>query len=171
MRKGLLLAVFTVFTVISASAQKFALIDMEYICGKIPEYIQATEELEQLSAELQEEVEAKMKEVQQMYTDYQNNLSKFSDAQKTSKEEEIIKKEREVAELKRQYFGNDGEMAKRQQQLIGPIENDIYEAVKLLSERNEYSLVLDRASATSVMFASPRIDISNDVLSTLGYSN
>lgn len=171
MKKLILLSVFTVFAVLSANAQKFALIDMEYICERIPEYVQGTAQLEKLSSQYQTEVEAMAAEVKTLFTDYQDNYAKLSDAQKAQKEEAIVSKEREVAELKRKYFGNDGEMAKQQQQLLGPIEDDVYEAVKQISERNGYSLVLDRASATSVIFASPRIDISDEVLSALGYSN
>mgnify|MGYP000763475565 FL=1 len=95
----------------------------------------------------------------------------MSAAQKSQKEEAIIAKEKEAAELRKKYFGPEGEMAKKQQALINPIQDKIYEAVKQIAQQNRYDAVVDRSSAQSIIFASPRIDISNEVLSKLGYSN
>ncbi|MBO5080492.1 MAG: OmpH family outer membrane protein, partial [Bacteroidaceae bacterium] len=95
----------------------------------------------------------------------------LSATQRTQKEEAIIAKEKEAAELRQKYFGPEGEMAKKEEALIAPIQNQIYEAVKQISQQRGYDAVIDRASATSIIFASPRIDISNEVLSKLGYSN
>ena len=95
----------------------------------------------------------------------------MSAAQKSQKEEAIIAKEKEAAELRKKYFGPEGEMAKKQQALINPIQDKIYEAVKQIAQQNGYDAVVDRSSAQSIIFASPRIDISNEVLSKLGYSN
>ena len=95
----------------------------------------------------------------------------LSATQRTQKEEAIVAKEKEVAELRRMYFGPEGEMAKKEEALIAPIQNRIYEVVKQISMQKGYDAVIDRASATSIIFASPRIDISNEVLAKLGYSN
>ena len=95
----------------------------------------------------------------------------MSATQKNQKEEAIVAKEREAAELRQKYFGPEGEMAKKQEALITPIQDKVYEAVKQISLQKGYDAVIDRASATSVIFASPRIDISNEVLTKLGYSN
>jgi glutamate 5-kinase len=105
-----------------------------------------------------------------MYTSYQNKMSRLSDAQKKVQEDAIVAKEKSAAELKRKYFGPDGELAKLRQNLIKPIQDQIYNAAKALSERYGYSIVIDRASASSIIFASPSIDISEDVLAKMGYS-
>ena len=86
-------------------------------------------------------------------------------------DEEIVAKEKEAAELKRKYFGPEGELFKKRESLMKPIQDEIYNAVKELAEQKSYSVVVDRASAASIIFASPRIDISNEVLAKLGYSN
>ena len=101
---------------------------------------------------------------------YQKNAGNLNASQRTQKEEAIVAKEKEVAELRKKYFGPEGEMAQRQEALIAPIQDKVYEAVKQISQQKSYDVVIDRASATSVIFASPRIDISNEVLSILGYS-
>ena len=154
-----------------ANAQKFALIDMEYILENIPAYQKANNELELASQQYQKAVEAKMKEAEALYTAYQKASATLSATQRTQKEEAIIAKEKEAAELRQKYFGPEGEMAQKEEALIAPIQNQIYEAVKQISQQRGYDAVIDRASATSVIFASPRIDISNEVLSKLGYSN
>lgn len=153
-----------------ASAQKFALIDMEYILGNIPAYEMTNEQLSQVSQKWQNEVEAIQQEAQNMYKTYQSDLVFLSAEMKTKREEEIVKKEQEAQELKRKYFGADGELYKKRESLVKPIQDEIYNAVKEISEQKGYQLIIDRASAMSVIFASPKIDISNEVLIRLGYS-
>ncbi|MBE6284459.1 MAG: OmpH family outer membrane protein [Mediterranea massiliensis] len=170
MRKSLLLIVMALLSV-SASAQKFALIDMEYIMEQIPAYQRATEQLDQSSKVWQAEIERVSDEAKQLYENYQRDAKNLTDAQRTQREEAIINKEKEVAELRRNYFGPEGEMAKKQNALLQPIEDEVYEAVKAIALKEGYAAVLDRASATSLIFASPDIDISNEVLIKLGYSN
>lgn len=170
MRKSLLLIVMALLSV-SASAQKFALIDMEYIMEQIPAYQRATEQLDQSSKVWQAEIERVSDEAKQLYENYQRDAKNLTDAQRTQREEAIINKEKEVAELRRNYFGPEGEMAKKQNALLQPIEDEVYEAVKAIALKDGYAAVVDRASATSLIFASPDIDISNEVLIKLGYSN
>ncbi len=169
MKKTILLSLLFVACVCSASAQKFALIDMEYILEKIPAYEQANNQLNQASQQYQSEVEAKAKEAEALYKEYQKVSASLSAAQKTQKENAIVAKEREAAELRKLYFGPEGEMAKKQEALIAPIQDKIYEAVKRVAEQKGYAVVVDRASAQSIIFATPSIDISNDVLAKLGY--
>ena len=171
MKRTFLLTLFCLAGIIMANAQKFALIDMEYIMENIPAYQRANNELELASQQYQKAIEAKMKEAETLYTAYQKALATLSATQRTQKEEAIIAKEKEAAELRQKYFGPEGEMAKKEEALIAPIQNQIYEAVKQISQQKGYDAVLDRASATSVIYASPRIDISNEVLARLGYSN
>jgi len=152
------------------TAQKFALIDMEYILKNIPAYEMTNEQLEQLSEKWQAEVETIQQEAQNMYKNFQSELVFLSAEMKSKREDEIIKKEQEAQELKRKYFGADGELYKKRSQLMKPIQDEVYEAVKAIADENGYQLVVDRASAMSVIFASPKIDISNEVLKKLGYS-
>lgn len=170
MKKFFLIMLIAMAGSITASAQKFALVDMEYIMKKIPAYNEANKQLEQLSGKWQSEIEQKAKEAETLYTAYQNT-SKMSEAQKTEKENAIVAKEKEAAQLRQQYFGPEGEMMKKREELIRPIQDAVYEAIKDIATRKGYDAVIDRASAQSMIFASPRIDISNEVLLKLGYSN
>lgn len=154
----------------AASAQKFALIDMEYILKNIPAYEMTNEQLSQISKKWQNEVEAIRQEAQNMYKKYQSDLVFLSAEMKTKTEESIVKKEQEAQDLKRKYFGPEGELYKKRESLMKPIQDEIYNAVKEISEDRGYQLILDRASAMSIIFASPKIDISNEVLIKLGYS-
>lgn len=171
MRKSVLCIILLFAISLTASAQKFALIDMEYILKNIPAYTSANEQLNQASKKWQTEVETVAKEAQSMFKDYQTKSASLSVAQKTKIEDDIVAKEKVAADLKRKYFGPDGELAKKREALLKPIQDEIYEVVKELAEQQGYAIILDRASATSIIFASPRIDISNDVLAKLGYSN
>ena len=171
MEKMLLLLLWCMTSIAAANAQKFALIDMEYIMENIPAYQEANKVLSSLSEQYQKTIETKAKEAETLYLAYQKASATLSASQRTQKEEAIVSKEKEAAELRKKYFGPDGELAQKQEELIVPIQDQIYNAVKLISQQKGYDAVIDRASATSIIFASPRIDISNEVLSKLGYSN
>ena len=168
MKKIVLMTVLVFAFAIHASAQKYALVDMEYILKNIPSYEMANEQLNQVSQRWQKEVEEKAKQAEQLYKDYQSNMVFLTEDMKTKKEEEILAKE--VNELRRNYFGPEGELFKKRESLMKPIQDDIYNAVKKISEEKGYMMILDRASSSSIIFASPRIDISNEVLAKLGYS-
>ncbi len=147
-----------------AKAQKFALVDMDYILRNVPAYEMANEQLNQLSQRWQKEVEVKAKEAEDMYQSYLADKVK-------KREEAITAKEKEATELRYKYFGPEGELYKKRQSLMKPIQEDVYNAVKKVSEERGYQMILDRASSSDIIFASPRIDVSNEVLSKLGYSN
>ena len=170
MKKILFTALFAVMAIM-ASAQKFALMDMEYVLKNIPAYERANEQLNQVSKKWQAEVEALNTEASTMYKNYQNEMVFLSQEQKKAKQEEIMKKEKEASDLKRKYFGPEGELFKKRESLMSPIQEEIYNAVKEVSELRGYSLVIDRASDTGIIYGSPKIDISNEVLQKLGYSN
>lgn len=170
MKRIVLLLAFFATTMCYTYAQKFALIDMEYILSNISSYETANEQLDVISKKWQGEVDKTQQEVQNLYKTYQADLAFLSADQKTKREQAIVAKEKSLQELKRKYFGSEGELFKKRQALITPIQDEIYEAIKEISEARGYQLVLDRASATSVIFASPAIDISNEVLTKLGYS-
>ena len=155
---------------ITANAQKYALIDMEYILKNVPAYERANEQLNQVSKKWLAEVEALNIEASTMYKNYQNEVVFLSQEQKKAKQEAIMNKEKEASELKKKYFGPEGELFKKREALMGPIQEEIYNAVKEVSDLRGYSLVLDRASNSGIIFGSPKIDISNEVLKKLGYS-
>lgn len=157
------------FLPFNASAQKFALVDMEYILKNVPAYERANEQLNQVSKKWQAEVEALNTEASTMYKNYQNEMVFLSQEQKTKRQEAILAKEKEASELKRKYFGPEGELFKKRSSLLTPIQEEIYTAIKDISDQRGYSLVLDRASHEGIIFGSPKIDISNEVLQKLGY--
>ena len=153
----------------SMQAQKFALVDMEYILKSIPAYERANEQLSQVSKQWQAEVEALNTEAQTLYKNYQNEVVVLSQEQKKQRQDAIVEKERQAADLKKQYFGPEGELFKKRTALMSPIQEEIYNAVKDVADQRGYQLVLDRASDTGIIFGSPKIDISSEVLRKLGY--
>ena len=171
MKRHLMLIAVATLLSLTATAQKFALVDMEYIMSNIPAYERANEQLNQVSKKWQAEVEALDNEAKTLYKNYQNEAAFLSEAQKKEREEAIVSKETEAAELKKKYFGPEGELYKKRTSLIAPIQDEIYNAIKGIASTRGFQLVLDRASDAGIIFASPSIDISNEVLSKLGYSN
>ena len=156
-------------TSLGINAQKFALVDMEYILKNIPAYERANEQLTQVSNKWQAEVESLSTEAQTMYKNYQNEVVFWSAEQKKAKQDAIMQKEQAAAQLKQKYFGPEGELYKKRTALMTPIQDEIYNAVKDIADLRGYQLVLDRASDSGIIFGSPRIDISDEVLSKLGY--
>lgn len=167
--KKVLTLLLVMYASMAVHAQKFALVDMEYILSNIPAYERANEQLNQTSKSWQAEVEALNQKSQTLYKNYQNESVFLSEAQKKEREKAIVDKEKEAAELKKKYFGPEGELYKKRQSLIEPIQDEIYNAVKSIATSKGFQLILDRASDTGIIFASPSIDISNEVLSKLGY--
>lgn len=156
--------------VLGMKAQKFALVDMDYILRNVPAYEMANEQLNQVSQRWEKEVTELAKEAETMYNNYKSEMVFLTDEQKKKREEEIVTKEKEVTDLKYKYFGPEGELYKKRQSLMKPIQEEVYNAVKKVSEEKGYQVIFDRASSQSIVFASPRIDVSNDVLAKLGYS-
>lgn len=169
-RKLLSICLFAICS-LGISAQKFALVDMEYILKNIPAYERANEQLNQVSKKWQAEVEAISTEAQTMYKNYQNEVVFLSQEQKKAKQDAIMEKEKQAAELKKKYFGPEGELFKKRTSLMTPIQEEIYNAVKDISDLRGYQLILDRASDSGIIFGSPKIDISNEGLQKLGYAN
>ena len=167
--KKIFLVIVVAMTAIAANAQKFALLDMEYILKNIPAYERANEQLNQVSKKWQAEVEAINTEAQTMYKNYQNEVAFLSNEQKKAKQDAIMKKEQEASEPKRKYFGPEGELYKKRESLMKPIQDEIYNVVRDIADLRGYQLVLDRASDSGIIFGSPKIDISDEVLSKLGY--
>ena len=170
MKRMLTLAALLLCLSTAMQAQKFALVDMEYILSTIPAYERANEQPNQTSKAWQTEVEALNNEAQTLYKNYQNESVFLSEAQKKEREQAIVAKEKEAAELKKKYFGPDGELFKKRQSLLEPIQDEIYNAVKGIAQQRGFQLILDRASDNGIIFASPSIDISNEVLAKHAYS-
>jgi len=169
-KRGFILIGMALLFSMSTMAQKFALIDMEYILSNIPAYEMTNEQLSQLSKKWQSEIDALQQEAQNMYKSYQADLVFLSAEMSSKRSEQIVLKEQEAMELKRQYFGADGELFQKRASLMKPIQDEIYEACKEIATDKGYQMIVDRASAMSIIFASPTIDISNEVLVKLGYS-
>ena len=169
-RKVFLLVGMVLLFTMTTMAQKFALIDSEYILKNIPAYEMINEQLSQLSKKWQSEIDVVQEEAQNMFKSFQSDLVFLSADLKSKREEAIVEKEQEAMELKRKYFGPDGELYQKRASLMNPIQDEIYNAVKEISDDKGYDSVVDRASAMSIIYANPRIDISNEVLVKLGYS-
>ena len=151
-------------------AQKFsvAYVDMQYILKNIPQYETANEQLNMISKRWQKEIDAAQQEAQILATNYQTEQIFLSADMKQKREEEILAKEQEVLELKRQYFGQDGEWYKKREALLKPIQDEIYNAIQDISNEKRYDVVKDRSSEPSLIYMSSKLDISDQVLEKLG---
>jgi len=155
---------------IAAQAQKFASVDMSYIMKNIPAYESANEQLNQVSKKWQQEVDAANKEVQEMYKNYQTELVFMTEDAKVKREDEIVAKEKASQELKRKYFGPEGELFKKRQSLMKPIQDEVYTAIQDICTAKDIQFVFDKSSSMNAIYVSPKIDISDEVLKKLGYS-
>lgn len=159
-----------IFTVASW-AQKYAFVDTEYILENIPAFKAAQEQLDQVSAQYQKELEVLHAEVEQMYKDYQAESVLLSEEMKRRREDVIITKEKEYKKLQRKYFGQEGDLFKKRQSLIKPIQDDIYDAIEELAKKGAYAVIFDKASGTNMLYTNPKYNLSDEVLQTLGYKN
>lgn len=171
MKKILLMAIFVLGMTTVSYAQKYATVDMEYILKNIPAYERANEQLSQQSKRWQGEIDELRQEAEQLYKQYQSESAFLSDEQRAEREEAILAAEKAASELKRTYFGPQGELYKKRESLMAPIQEEIYNAVKDICELKKYSMVIDRSSAVSLIYSSPAIDISSEVLTKLGYGD
>lgn len=170
MKKLVLSLLMLVGICFAGNAQKFAMVDMEYIMKNIPAYETANDQLSQISKKWQAEVDLQMQEVQKLYKNYQTEVVFLSEDMKSKREEEIVAKEKAAQELKRKYFGPEGELFKKRQSLMKPIQDEIYAAVQDICKEKDYELVIDKSSSMNLIFTSPKLDISDAVLQKLGYS-
>jgi len=151
-----------------AKDQSVVYIDMQYILKNLPQYEQANEQLTMLSKRWQKEVDAVQQEARVMATNYQTEQIFLSENMRRQREEEIVKKEQEVLELKRKYFGQDGELYKKREALIKPIQDDIYNAIQDLANEKRIDVVKDRSADPSLIYMSSKLDVSDQVLQKLG---
>jgi outer membrane protein len=152
-------------------AQKYAFVDTDYILNNIPAYKAAKEQLDKISQDWQKEVEAKYAEIDLMYKEYQAERVLLSEDMRKKKEEAIVNKEKDTKELQKSYFGQNGALFKKRQELIQPIQDEIYKAVKDLATEGGYAVIFDTSSGPTMIYTNPRYDISDEVLQKLGYKN
>ncbi len=150
-------------------AQKYAFVDTDYILERIPSYKAAQDQLDKLSEEWQAEIETMYDEIEKMYRDYQSEKVLLSEEMKIKKEEEIIQKENEAKELQKKYFGQEGSLFKKRQELIKPIQDEVYTIVKEIANEGNYAVIFDTASGASMLYTDPKYDKSDEVLEKLGY--
>lgn len=170
MRKGLITIMMMLAASLFAVAQKYALVDMEYILKNIPDYEMMNEQLDAVSKKWGEEVKKLQFDAETMYKKYQSDLVYLSAAQKKEREDAIVKKEQEATELQTKYFGPEGELYKKRNELMKPIQDEIWNVIKEIAKNNNFYLVLDRATS-GIIYANPGIDISDSVLKKLGYAH
>ena len=167
--KKLFLLIVILMTSISTYSQKFAYVDSDYILSKMPEFVQAEEKIDDFSKEWQSEIESAYEEVEQMYRDYQSEQVLLTSEMKTKREEAIIEKEKSVQTLQQKYFGNNGDLYKKRQELIKPIQDRIFDAVQQLAASNKYSIIFDVSSDLIMLYSNPDLDKSDKILELMGY--
>ena len=151
-------------------AQKNAYVDTEYILSKIPAYENAQTKLDALSEDWKKDIESKYKEVEQKYKEYQTEIALLSSEMKKQREDEIIKLENEANQLKDKYFGNEGELYNKRQELVKPIQDEVYNAIKEIATEGNYGFIFDKSADMSLIYTDPKFDISDDILKKLGYN-
>ena len=169
MKKLLLSAVLAVMAVYCVQGQKYAYVNTEYILQNIPEFVKAQEEIDNLSIEWQAEIENLFAEIDALYKQYQNDAPLLTQDMKNRRENEIIAKEKAAKDLQKKRFGVDGDLFKRRQEMIRPIQDKIYTAIEKRAKQKQYTFVFDRSDNSSIMYADPRNDLSNDILKDMGY--
>jgi outer membrane protein len=165
--------IITVFFLIPAAllAQKYAFVDSDYIRKNIPAFNTAQEQLDNLSKQWEKEVSDGYAVVEQMYKSYQNESVLLSQDMKAKREEAIINKEKEIKDLQNKYFGMEGELFKKREELVKPIQDDILKAIKEIAVEGSYAVIFDTAAGGNILFANPKYDISDQVLEKLGFKN
>ena len=171
MKKITLLFTALIFLAGTAVAQKYAFVDTEYILNNIPSYAAAQEKLDELSKGWEQEITDAYTNVEEMYKNYQNEVVLLSREAKIKREEEIINKEQEAKELQNKYFGVEGELYTKRQELIQPIQDEIYNAVKDIAASGNYAVIFDTSAGMNMLYTDPRYDLSDEVLEKLGYKN
>jgi outer membrane protein len=166
--KSFLFAAFLTLTALGSSAQRYAVIDSKYILGKMTDYSDAQKKLDEFSALWQQELDQKQVAVDKMYREYDAEQVMLPDNLKKKREDELYNKEKELRDLQRKRFGFEGDLFKKRQELIKPIQDRVYNAVQKLAIDKQYDFILDKSEGITVIFADPKLDKSDDVLKNLG---
>jgi outer membrane protein len=169
MKKLIFTLVLVIGTTAISMAQRFAYVDTDYILGKMPQYQQAQKLLDQHAEAWQKEIDQKMKEVSQLYNKFQAEKFLLTDDMKRQREDEIVKKDDEAQDLQRQRFGFEGDLFKKRQELVQPIQDLVYDAIQKLSKNRGYDFIFDKASGGStLLYTNTQYDLSDQVLRELG---
>ncbi len=168
MKKFLTLVLVSILLAFSAQAQRYAVIDSKYILDKIPEYKEAQQKLDQFSDLWQKELDQRQAALDKMYKDYEAEQVMLPDNLKKKREDELFNKEKELRDLQRKRFGFEGDLFKKRQELVKPIQDRVYNAVQKLAVDKQYDFILDKSEGITVIFADPKLDKSDDVLKNLG---
>jgi outer membrane protein len=166
-----ILTAFLFFGLFRVSAQKFAYVDSHYILSKIPEYKAAQDQLDQISISWQKEIEAKYSEIDQLYKAYKADEVLLTDEMKQKRQGEIDQKEQAVKDLQKLHFGVNGDLFKKRQELVTPIQDKVYNAVQELAQKDNLAIIFDQGgSEMTILFANPKYDKSDEILKSMGYS-
>jgi outer membrane protein len=152
----------------TAGAQRYAIVDTKYILDKMPDYKAAQKQLDQISAQWQKEIDDKQAILDKMYKDYEGEQVMLSDDLKKKREDELFNHEKEVRDLQRKRFGFEGDLFKKRQELIKPVQDKVYNAIQKIAVSRMYDFILDKSEGITVIFADPKLDKSDDVLKELG---
>ena len=171
MKKNLIVACCLLLAGFAVQAQKYAVIDTRYILDKMPDYTQAQKQLDGIAAGWQKDIDSKQASLDKMYKDYEAEQVMLSDDLKKKREDQLFVKEKELRDLQRQRFGFEGDLFKKRQELIKPIQDKVYNAVQKISTARGYDFVLDKSEGITIIFADPKLDKSEDVLKELGIRN
>jgi outer membrane protein len=169
-KKSVLIFAGLVIMASTAVAQKIGYVDTEYILNQIPEYKAAKAELDKASADWQKEIEGKYAEIDKLYKTYQAEQILLTDDLRKKRENEIVNKEKEAKDLQKQRFGTDGDLFKKRMELVKPIQDKVYNAVKTVAEKGGLAIIFDKASDMMMLYANTKYDKSDDILVFLGYS-
>ncbi len=168
MKKICLFAVSLVLATLAVQAQRYAIVDTKFILDKMPEYKEAQKQLDAISAQWQKEIDAKQAALDKMYKDYEAEQVMLSDTLKKKREDELFNREKEVRDLQRKRFGFEGDLFKKRQELVKPIQDKVYNAIQKIAVNRMYDFILDKSEGITVIFADPKLDKSEDVLKELG---
>jgi outer membrane protein len=169
MKKIIVLTVLVLAATLSGAAQKFAFVDSEYIRNNIPAFTAAQQQLDKLSEGWEKEVADGYAAVESLYKNYQAEVVLLSQDQKKKREDAIIVKEKEIKDLQNKYFGMEGELYKKREELVKPIQDEILKAIKEMSVEGSYAVIFDTSTGSNILFANPKFDLSDQVLEKLGY--
>jgi outer membrane protein len=168
MKKLYVSVLITLFLGLTAAAQRYAVIDTRYILDRIPEYKEAQKKLDQFSAQWQQEIDARQAELDVMYRNFEAEQVMLSEELRKKREDELFNKEKELRDLQKKRFGFEGDLFKKRQELVKPIQDKVYNAVQKLAVARQYDFILDKSEGITVIFADPKLDKSDDVLRELG---
>jgi outer membrane protein len=170
MKKLMFLFCFLGFGIMGFS-QKYAIIDTRYILDKMPDYKEAQKQLDDVAAGWQKDIDSKQAQLDKMYKDYEAEQVMLSDDLKKKREDQLFNMEKELRDLQRKRFGFEGDLFKKKQELVKPIQDKVYNAVQRMAVTRGYDFVLDKSEGITIIFADPKLDKSEDVLRDLGVKN